>query len=116
MLEKVAAVEIAGALTPEALAVIITALVKEFCRGQEGEVLVFLKEQDKRVLEGAFLSKLKNELKKGIELHSQDDIQSGFVISFDAGRSLFDFTEKSLAQYLGTQVKPKLADILNGKQ
>ncbi|MFA5361689.1 MAG: hypothetical protein WC335_00360 [Candidatus Omnitrophota bacterium] len=112
MLERMIITEASAALTPDALAAIITALVKEYCRGQDSQVLVYLKEQDKRVLEGAFLSKLNGELKKGIELRAQDDIQAGFVISFDSGKSRFDFTDRSLAQYLGAQVKPKLAEIL----
>jgi V/A-type H+-transporting ATPase subunit E len=116
MLERMIVADVSAALAPDALAMIITALVKEYCRGQDTEVLVYLKEQDKRVLEGGFLNKLKGELKKGIELRAQDDIQAGFVISFDSGKSHFDFTDRSLAQYLGAQVKPKLAEILKGKQ
>jgi V/A-type H+-transporting ATPase subunit E len=116
MLERVIATETAAALSPETLGGIIAALVKDSCRGHDGEVLVYLKEQDKRALEGTFLSKLKAELKKGIELRAQDDIRAGFIISFDSGKSHFDFTDTSLAQYLGTQVKPLLAEILKRKQ
>ena len=73
---------------------------------------MYLKEQDKIKLEGHFLNKLKGELKKGIELRGQADIQAGFIISFDSGKSHFDFSDKALAQYLGSYVKPKVAEIL----
>ncbi|MDD2702482.1 MAG: V-type ATP synthase subunit E family protein [Candidatus Omnitrophica bacterium] len=116
MLERVMVAQASAALKPDALAAIISELIKEYCRGQDTGVQVYLKEQDRRVLEEDFLNKLKGELKRGIELRAQDDIQAGFVISFDSGKSHFDFTDKSLAQYLGTHVKPKLAEILKGEQ
>ncbi len=116
MLERLMGAEVSAALTPEALAAIITVLTKEYGRGQDAGVMVYLNERDKRVLEEAFLNKLKDELKNGIELRAQDDVQSGFIISFDSGRSHFDFTGQSLAQYLGAQVKPRLAEIFKGEQ
>jgi V/A-type H+/Na+-transporting ATPase subunit E len=112
LLERVMVKDVAAVLTAEELAQIITGMIKE-CRGQEaGQAVVYLSAADKSKLEGHFLNKLKNELKSGIELRQKDDIRAGFMISFDAGKSHFDFSEKALAQYLETQVKPKVAEIL----
>ncbi|MCK9594079.1 MAG: DivIVA domain-containing protein [Candidatus Omnitrophica bacterium] len=112
LLERVIVKDVAVALTAEELSQMISGIIKECC-GQGGkQAVVYLSAPDKSKLEGHFLNKLKNELKNGIELRQGDDIRAGFMISFDAGKSHFDFSEKALVQYLQTQVKPKVEQIL----
>jgi V/A-type H+-transporting ATPase subunit E len=103
--------DISAALTPEELSRIIAGVIQEYCGQGNKEVIIYLKEPDKNKLEGHFLNKLKDELKKGIELRQQEDIHAGFIISFDSGKSHFDFSDKALAQYLGTYLKPKVAEL-----
>jgi V/A-type H+-transporting ATPase subunit E len=112
LLEKIIAGEVSSGLTPDELSKIIAGLIKEYCGQEKQDVVVYLSEADKNKLEGHFLNKLKDELKKGIELRSQADIQAGFIISFDAGKSHFDFTANALAEYIGSSLKPKVAEIL----
>jgi len=45
-------------------------------------------------------------------LTSGEEISGGFTISFDSGKSCYDFTDKALADYIGTYLKPKLNQIL----
>jgi len=111
LLERLMAKDISAALTPEELSRIIAGVIQEYCGQENKEVIIYLKEPDKKKIESHFLSKLKDELKKGIELRQQEDIHSGFIISFDAGKSHFDFSDKALAQYLGTYLKPKVAEL-----
>jgi V/A-type H+-transporting ATPase subunit E len=112
LLERLMVKDVSAALTAEELLQIISGIIKE-CRGQEGkQAVVYLSAQDKSKLECHFLNKLKNELANGLELRQKDDIHAGFMISFDAGKSHFDFSDKALAQYLEKQVKPKVAEIL----
>lgn len=111
MLERLIAAEVRAALTPEELAKIIATLIKEYCRQEHKEIIIYLKEEDRDKLEKHFLNKLKGELKKGIELRGEDSIHAGFVISFDAGKSHFDFSDKALALYLGSYLKPKAAEL-----
>ncbi|PIW68507.1 MAG: V-type ATP synthase subunit E, partial [Candidatus Omnitrophica bacterium CG12_big_fil_rev_8_21_14_0_65_42_8] len=54
------------------------------------------------------------EAKKGIVVRASDEISVGFTISFDAGKSQYDFTDKALAEYIGVYLKPKLSEILKG--
>jgi V/A-type H+-transporting ATPase subunit E len=77
-----------------------------------GQISVALSRLDAEVLEKGFLHKLQDELKKEIVLRPSDDIRRGFTISFDAGKSCFDFSDKALAEYIGTVLKPKLDEIL----
>ena len=112
LLEKVIAGEIAQALSGEELAKILSALIKETCAHEAKDILILVKEQDKQQLEAHFLQKLKQETKKGIEIRASDQIRSGFIISFDAGKSQFDFTDAALAEYVSRILKPKLAELL----
>lgn len=113
MLDKIIGLKIQETLSPQEMAKIIIALVKG-CTGTGKEnVIVSLSPQDKEKLEKGFLTELKEEIKKGITLKSSQDIRAGFIISFDAGKSHFDFSDKALAQYIGMYLKPKLAAVLN---
>jgi len=87
-------------------------VVRNYSAGESSDITVFLKEEDVQVLEKNFLNKLREETKKKIMLRPAEEISGGFTISFDNGKSCFDFTDKALAEYIGTYVKPKLHQIL----
>jgi V/A-type H+-transporting ATPase subunit E len=116
MLQRVIASQIAATLTPEELSRIINGLILAYCGKDEAQVIVYLKEQDRLALEGHFLSKLQEELKRNIELRAQGDIDAGLIISFDAGKSQFDFTDRALADYIGSFLKPAVAQLLTGQK
>ena len=116
MLQRVIASQVAAVLTAEELSRIIAGLIQGYCGKNDTNVVVYVKEQDRQALEGHFLSKLKEDLKKNIELRGQDDINAGLVISFDAGKSQFDFSDKALAEYIGSFLKPAVAELLNGQK
>jgi V/A-type H+/Na+-transporting ATPase subunit E len=116
MLQRVIASQIAASLAPAELSAIITGLIKVHGGADDAQVVVYVKEQDRLALEGHFLNKLKDDLKKNIELRGQDDINAGLIISFDAGKSQFDCTDKALAEYIGSFVKPAVAALLNGQK
>jgi len=100
------------ALRPEELTRIIASLIKNYHQKDQENIIVSLNKTDLEKLEAGLLSELGREAKKGITLKSQDEILAGFIISFDAGKSHFDFTDKALADYIGTYLKPKLKEIL----
>jgi len=114
MLERLIASSVAQTLNPSEMAKIIAELIKKFSSEGKEDIWVLLKKEDVEKLEKEFLSRLKEETKKGIVLKSSQDISGGFIISFDAGKSHFDFTDKALAEYLGSFLKPHLNQILNG--
>ena len=114
MLEKLIVRELRDALTPEHLFKILSNVIKSSCAQEETGIIVSLNKEDLKNLEGSFLAKLKTEAKKEIILRPSESIQGGFIISFDAGQSQFDFSDKALAEYIGTFLKPKLKEILEG--
>lgn len=114
VLERVIRQEVAHSLSGEELAKIIAALVKDYCHQEHKNTLVAVNPDDKQKLEQLFSQKLTAELKKGLELKASDAVRAGFVISFDAGKSQFDFTEKALSEYIAQILNPRLAELLGG--
>jgi len=112
MLGRIVVSEIRQALNTEALFKILSELIKAHGIKHSGDIVVLLKPEDLEALEKKFLHKLKEEVGKGVTLKSSDEIAGGFSISFDSGKSCYDFTDKSLAEYIGTYLKPKLNQLL----
>lgn len=111
-LDKLVGLEVKNTLTPDALTKIITELIKGYGGKSVGQIAVSLRKEDLELLEKGLLHKLQEEVKKGLTLKAEDDIQGGFVISYDGGKSQCDFSDKALAEYIGAYLKPKLTDIL----
>lgn len=112
MLGRIVVSDIQQALTPEALFKLLSEVVRNFSTGENSDITVLLNKEDLETLEKNFLYKLREETKKKIILKPAEEISGGFTISFDSGKSCYDFTDKALAEYIGTYLKPKLNQIL----
>jgi V/A-type H+/Na+-transporting ATPase subunit E len=113
MLGRIVVSDIRQALTPEALSRLVSEVVRNYSAGESSDITVFLNKEDLEILEKKFLQKLREETKKKIVLRPAEEISGGFTISFDSGKSCYDFTDKALAEYIGTYLKPKLNQILH---
>lgn len=111
ILSKIIAAEIKPVLSGEQIAELLFALIKDYAQAEKQGLVITLPKVDRENLEQYLFSRLKEEVKKGITIKTNDDIQSGFLISYDAGKSYYDFTEQSLVDYLSAQIKPKLAEL-----
>lgn len=111
-LGRVISTRVHDALSPGELAKIIMALVKDYSGKDKADIVILAKKEDLERLEKGFLHELREAAKKGITLMPQEEISGGFIISYDGGKSHFDFTDKALAEYLSRYLKPKLAEIL----
>jgi vacuolar-type H+-ATPase subunit E/Vma4 len=116
ILNKIIVSSVSNTLTPEEMAKIIGLLIKEAAHkhSSEGVEVCFSKTDLAKIREG-FLAKLSSEVRKGITLTPSDSISAGFTISFDSGKSHFDFSDKALAEYLSAYLNKELADIFNPK-
>ena len=110
VLERLILSGVRQALSTDELTKILTALIKNYS-GKEN-IVIALSEEDARKLEKGFLEGLRAEVQKGIALRPSEDIQAGFIISYDNGKSSFDFSDKGLAEYIGSYLKPGLKEIL----
>lgn len=100
------------ALSPEETGRLIAHLLKECKPKEKGDVIIALKKEDVEKLSDSLLSELSAELKKGLVLKPSGDMQGGFTISYDHGKSYYDFTDKALAEYIGSHIRQKLSQIL----
>lgn len=112
MLERLLVSDIRQAMTPEALSGLVSDVVRNYRLEGTGSITVSMNKDDLENLEKYFLHKLEEETKQQILLRPAEEISGGFVISFDSGKSCYDFTDKALADYIGTYLKPKLNQIL----
>jgi V/A-type H+-transporting ATPase subunit E len=112
MLGKVIAANVRKGLNAEDLAKMIPAMVKSGPRAEKDSVIISLNKEDLDKIEKAFFAQLGEEAKKKITLKYAADIKSGFTISYDSGRSYYDFTDLALAEYIAAHLKPQLAKML----
>lgn len=112
MLERLIKARTQEALTPQELIRLIDSLVKGYTKKEDSDITVSLGKSDFKKLQEGFAGELKEMVKKGILLKPSDEISGGFIISYDEGKSHFDFTDKALAEYIGRHLKPGLAQIL----
>jgi V/A-type H+/Na+-transporting ATPase subunit E len=115
MLDKLINRDLRQALTVEELSKIIAVLIKNASLTLGSQIVVSLNQQDKDKLEQGFLNKLVEETKRTIVLKSVDGVESGFIISFDAGKSIFDFSNQALSDYISATLRPELNKILNSE-
>ncbi|MDD3345509.1 MAG: V-type ATP synthase subunit E family protein [Candidatus Omnitrophica bacterium] len=115
MLERLVRADLKQVMTGAELAGIISALVKNTPLSSGSQVVVSLSPQDKEKLEKEFLKQLVEETKKGITLSSAEGMESGFTISFDGGKSVFDFSGQALGDFLSGSLRPELKKILDGE-
>ena len=112
MLGRIVVSDIQQTLTPEALFKLLSEVARNYSAAESSDITVLLNEEDLETLGKNFLHKLREETKKKIILRPAEEISGGFTISFDSGKSCYDFTDKALAEYIGTYLKPKLNQIL----
>lgn len=115
MLNNLIKEDLGRALTAEELSGFVGTLIKSTHLSLDSEIIVFLNEKDKEKLERGFLSRLAQETRKQVVLKAVNNIDSGFIISFDAGKSVFDFSSQALAEYLSGSLKPELDRILKSE-
>ena len=114
ILDRIVASSVHKALDKAELIKIITLLAKNCREEEKKDIQVSLAKEDLEGLRKGLLSELKDEIKEGITLKPSEDIRGGFIISYDKGKSHYDFTDCALAEYISAYLKPKLAEILNG--
>jgi V/A-type H+-transporting ATPase subunit E len=112
MLNRIVVSDIQQALTPERLSGLLSEIVRNYEGVENSDITVFLKKEDLEILEKTFFQKLREETNKKIVLKPTEEISGGFTISFDSGKSCYDFTDRALAEYIGLYLKPKLNQLL----
>jgi vacuolar-type H+-ATPase subunit E/Vma4 len=112
MLGRIVVSDIRQDLTPEGLFRLLSEIIRNYTAKEGGDIIVSLNKKDLELMEQHYMNTLRQEAARGITLQPGEEIQGGFTISFDTGKSCYDFTDKALAEYITTYLKPKLKKIL----
>ncbi|MFA5311468.1 MAG: hypothetical protein WC355_04055 [Candidatus Omnitrophota bacterium] len=114
LLKGIVREKISQALTSQEMAAMINLLIKEYAKGNSPDTIeVLFSKEDLEKMKSVFFEKLSGSIKGGIVMKSCDDIKSGFTISFDSGKSHFDFSDQSLAEYLSLYLNKELTKAFN---
>ena len=114
ILDKIINAETGKAMSCENMTLILGKLIEGYVEknGKTSDVKVLLKKEDLEKIRNTFTSELKQHLKDGIEFKPSSNINAGFSISFDKGKSFFDFTDEGLTDALCAYLNPELAKLL----
>ncbi len=114
VLGRLVSVKVSESLSSDQLSDFIKVAIKAFVskNSQTQDVKVSLSVKDLERIKKGFISKLKDEIKKPITLQSTEDIGKGFTMSFDEGKSCFDFTDESLVEYIEAFVNQDVSELL----
>lgn len=113
-LQKIITLDVKTSLTAQNLAAIIGDAVCGYLKNAPADqgVVIGVSPDDFKKLRDGFLAELKDRCKQPLVLQPGENISGGFTISFDGGKSFFDFTDESLAAYLAASVHVDLAELI----
>ncbi len=112
MLQKVINYQVKQSMPEEAVRNAIVEFIKNENKKHEGQIIVSVNKDDVEALGKTIILKLKENIKKEVVLRPTEDISAGLTISFDSGKSCYDFSDKAVAEYIGNYLKPKLNELL----
>lgn len=111
---KIIAGEINKVMTQEEIAKILSELIEKYIdkNGQTSDIKILVKKEDLDKIKNTFFGKLKEKIKNGIEFKPSQNINAGFSISFDKGKTYFDFSDEALLETLCAYLNPELAKLI----
>ena len=113
LLHIIIAADVKESLTPDKLGDILRLVIEKAVESKDTSIVnLEVNEKDLAILKESFIAKLKNELKGSVKLKSSNDVSGGFVISYDEGKSSFEFTDENLAGYLSSFVNSHVSSLL----
>ena len=103
--EKAASKDVLSKLVPET--------VKAWVKNTDAsELSVLLSEKDLKALQSSFTTKLKAEIKKGLEIKPDKTITAGFRIGVKNGAAFYDYSAEALSEMFAAYLNPKVAALL----
>lgn len=112
LFNRVMAEKVSGALREDELAGIIKQVVEKWSGDPAGKVEVYLGDSEAGNLADTIVSGLQDRIKEGVEIKPVKNVDAGFMVSFDGGKSRIDFTGDGIAEFIRAKVSPRLAEIL----
>jgi V/A-type H+/Na+-transporting ATPase subunit E len=113
--DRILTAEIGESLTPEALTAAILNLVEKAAAriGGDENVEVTLAPDDAKKIADHLLARFKQDAGEKLTINPVPSVEAGFTISFDGGKSSYDFTDNGLRELLSTYLSPHLKEIIS---
>lgn len=107
--------EYQNVLSGKTLETILIKLVEGWQKNEmrDTDIELFLSESDRDKLFEGFLSKLKEEIKSGIELKTHPDIEAGFRVGMKNNHVYYDFTDEGIADVLAEYLNPRFYSFID---
>jgi len=101
------------AYSADMLKTLIPETVKLWASHPDAEsISVLLSEKDRKALESGFMSALKDQISKGLEIKTDSNAASGFRIGTKDGRAYYDFSAEAVANLFAAYLNTRTAGIL----
>ncbi len=107
--------EYQNVLSGKTLETVLVKIIEGWQKNEMGDtgIELLLSEPDRDNLFEGFLSKLKEEIKSGIELKVHPDIEGGFRIGMKDSHVYYDFTDEAIADVLAEYLNPRFYDFID---
>lgn len=112
MLNQIVAAESSLSLKGKSLSDSIEAVMKSWAQGDSADLKLLLPESEYKSIEKDILSKLSDQMKKGLEVKPFTDINAGFRISSKDGKMFYDFSDEELTRMVSRYLNSRLMEIL----
>ena len=107
---------VADSMTPQQLAELVTVLAQAYAKGVEPTLEAMASPDQVDALQQAFIGKLADTFKGGIEVKPVTGIEAGVKISFDGESVVHDFTANAVADMLCAYLNPRILAIISKSQ
>lgn len=112
-LDSIISVQVAQAYSAEMLKTVIPETIKAWAAQTDADdISVLLPAKDAEALQDYFISALKSELAKGLELKADKTLDAGFRIGSRDGAAYYDFSAESVAALFAAYLNPRTALIV----
>jgi V/A-type H+-transporting ATPase subunit E len=103
--------EVAGAMDSKILVETISSLITSW-KGDVSNLKVLLSEKDFAAVEKVLMSKLAEQVKKGLEIKASKTLEAGFFVSVKDGSAYHNFSAEGIAEVLSEYLNPKISALL----
>ncbi len=113
--DRILTTAIGESLTPEAMTAAILKLVEKAAAqiGGDESVEIGIAPGDAKKISDGLLAGFRKEAEGKLTINPVPSVEAGFTISFDGGKSSYDFTDTGLRDLLSTYLSPHLKEIIS---
>ena len=112
LLDQIVNAQLGTSYNNDVLKAVLPDLLKNWGSKKTDSLAVLLPEASLDKLQAFFKANLAAELKKGLELRSDNSLAAGFRIANKDGSAYYDFSAESVAELLASYLNPQLAEIM----